>query len=165
MWSFEALARGRVAIISLRGASASIERQRGRARRSINARAARKFDSDCARPQAGLAPRSRRNRAKWTLHARCRPLVNVANSLTSPQIPREAAHKRTHSWPDDEEEHRQQHSDGHAADVDAVLPVAPPARESNVTRRPRARRDVVPVSASVRWHGISGRVPALISRR
>ena len=91
--------------------------------------------------------RNKRNRAKWTLHARRRPLVNVANSLTSPQIPREAAHKRTHSWPDDEEEHRQQHSDGHAADVDAVLPVAPPARRSNVTRRPRSRRDVVPVTA------------------
>ena len=71
-----------------------------------------------------------------------------------PGPPREAAHKRTHSWPDDEEEHRQQHSDGHAADVDAVLPVAPPARESNVTRRPRARRDVVPVPASVRWRGV-----------
>ena len=39
---------------------------------------------------------------------------------------RAAGQLHTHlSWPDDEEEHRQQHSDGDAADVDAVLPVAP----------------------------------------
>ena len=81
-------------------------------------------------------PRPSRSEQIGPYNARRRLILKVANSLTSPQIPREAAHKRTHSWPDDEEEHRQQHSDGDAADVDAVLPVAPPARESNVTRRP-----------------------------
>ena len=62
------------------------------------------------------------------------------------------------SWPDDEEEQRQQHSYRDRSNVDAVLPVAPPARKSNVTRRPRARRDVVPVTASARWRGGSRRL-------
>ena len=121
-------------------------RKTGReARADLNARVARKFDSDCSlQIQAPGRPRPSRSEQIGPYNARSRPFVNVANSLTSPQIPREAAHKRTHSWPDDEEEHRQQHSDRHASDVDAVLPIAPPARESNVTRRPRARRDVVP---------------------
>ena len=42
-----------------------------------------------------------------------------------PRFPARGRHTQTYSWPDDEEEQRQQHSDGHAADVDAVLPVAP----------------------------------------
>ena len=56
-----------------------------------------------------------------------------ANEPYQPQVPRQAATRggprgnfhTIYSWPDDEEEQRQQHSDGHAADVDAVLPVAP----------------------------------------
>ena len=78
-----------------------------------------------------------------------------------PQGPHEAAITRAagnfhtiNSWPDDEEEQRQQHSDGHAADVDAVLPVAPPARKSKFRRR-----DVVtPTTASARWRGGSRRL-------
>ena len=92
-------------------------------------------------------------------------ILASSKRLPSTQVPHEAATRgpratsTTHlSWPDDEEEQRQQHSDGHAADVDAVLPVAPPARKSNVTRRPRARRDVVPVTASARWRGGSRRL-------
>ena len=61
-----------------------------------------------------------------------RVLGNVANEPYRPQVPHEPATRGPratstthHSWPDDEEEQRQQHSDGHAADVDAVLPVAP----------------------------------------
>ena len=38
-------------------------------------------------PRPASPKRNKRNRAKWTLHARSRPLVNVANSLTSPGSP------------------------------------------------------------------------------
>ncbi len=85
-----ALTSGRVARISARGVRQVLTDGRGRAAIN-NASAARKFDSDCAAAPAGPRPaspkRTRRNRAKWTLHARCRPLVNVANSLTSPGSP------------------------------------------------------------------------------
>ena len=63
-----------------------------------NARAARKFDSDCSfQIQAPGRPRPNRSEQIGPYNVRSRPFVNVANSLTSPQIPREAAHKRTHS--------------------------------------------------------------------
>ena len=67
-----------------------------------------------------------------------RDLVNVANEPYQPQVPHEAATTRAagnfhtiHSWPDDEEEQRQQHSYRHRSNIYAVLPIAPPVRKSN----------------------------------
>ena len=80
-------------------------------------------------------------------------------SLTSHRSP--AGHTQAagnfhtiHSWPDDEEEQRQQHSYGDTSDVDTILPIAPPVRKSKFRRR-----DVVtPTTASARWRGGSRRL-------